>query len=513
MSYALSHPGGENTELVAVLGDGAAGDLDSALAEDVDDGLIGERVLWIFFLDELLQLRLDPTRRDVLPIRSREAGGEEELQRENAPRCLDELLVGDAAHRRFVHVDDFGDFAKRQRLEVLDSLLEEIALTLDDVVHDLEHRLPALLDRLNHPVGGIELVGDELLVLSIEFLLVAGDLLISAAQFQPWQVRIVQEDVVTVVNLLDDQIRDDVVVVSRAVLQSRLGIELGDFVGCFLDVGGADTEPLRDLAPAVVYQLLEAVADEPVRYRLLEAGFLELEKEAFAEVAGTNTRGIETLDSRQHLLSFFHRVERDILDVAAGIFGRLGHHLVESAYDIFNPAREIAVVVNVAYELVREQRFPRSQLEKADLVAKVVAQVARRDGDRLEVFPLLVLLATAAGGVEAIEKDFLPIDLPCALVFGLGLWLLDLGLLVLLFFFLCLDEIEERIVEELLFQVLLEVEQRHVEQIHRLIQARIDLELLPELRRLVETRLHEAATSPLSREKRSRSRAVSVGPR
>ena len=81
---------------------------------------------------------------------------------------------------RLVHVDHLGHLAQRERLEVLHALLEELALPVDDVVHDLEHRLPALLDRLDHPVGGVQLVGDELLVLAVELLLVARDLLVGA---------------------------------------------------------------------------------------------------------------------------------------------------------------------------------------------------------------------------------------------------------------------------------------------------------------------------------------------
>ncbi len=144
----------------------------------------------------------------------------------------------------------------------------------------------------------------------------------------------------------------------------------------------------------------------------------------------------------------------------------------------------------------------------------MVAEIAGRDSDWLEVFALLVLLATAARGVETVEKDLLPVDLSSPLIFCLGLWLfLDLCFLLFLFVLFGLDEVEEWIVEELLFEVLLEVQQRHVEEIHRLVQAWIDLELLTELGRLVEARFHDAVTSSLSRANRSRSRAVSVGPR
>ena len=148
------------------------------------------------------------------------------------------------------------------------------------------------------------------------------------------------------------------------------------------------------------------------------------------------------------------------------------------------------------------------------MIAQVVAQVARRDGDRLKVFAFLVLFAAAARRVEAIEQDFLPVDLARALVFGFCLrGLCGLAFLLLLLVFLGLDKVEERVVEKLLLQVLLQIEQWHVEKIHRLVQARIDLQLLPQLGRLIQAGLQEAATPSLARENLSRSRAVSVGPR
>src|SRR3954464_4686960 len=174
-SYPLAHACRQDSELVAVLRHGATRDLHAALLEDVDDRLIGERMLRVFFGDELLDLRLDAARRDVFALGRRQARRKEELERQYATRRLDELLVRHAADRRLVHVDHFGDFAQRQRLEELHALLEKGALPVDDVVHDLEHRLTTLLDRLNHPVGGIQLVGDKLLALALELLLVARD--------------------------------------------------------------------------------------------------------------------------------------------------------------------------------------------------------------------------------------------------------------------------------------------------------------------------------------------------
>src|SRR2546428_7383667 len=133
---------------------------------------------------------------------------------------------------------------------------------------------------------------------------------------------------------------------------------------------------------------------------------------------------------------------------------------------------------------------------------------------RSTLFPYTTLFRSAGfaqipgGGAliaAGVEQDFLPIGL--VVLFGFLLVLLgllrqrDFGLL------LRLDQLEERITEQFLLQVLLQVEQRHVQQIHRLIQARIDPQLLRQRRVLLQAGLHAAWV------RRARSRAVRVGPR
>ena len=116
-----------------------------------------------------------------------------------------------------MHVDDLGHFAKCEWLEELHALVEELALTIDDVVHDLQHRLAALLDRLNHPISRVELVGNEFLVFPVEFLFVARNFLIRFAQLQARKIRVVEEDMVLPVDLIDDQVGYDVIVAAAAV--------------------------------------------------------------------------------------------------------------------------------------------------------------------------------------------------------------------------------------------------------------------------------------------------------
>ena len=219
------------------------------------------------------------------PVVVESAAREEELERQHPAGRLHVLLVGHPADGALVHVDDFGDLAQRERLQVLHALFEELALPVHDEVHHLQHRLAALLDGLDHPVGAVHPLVDELLVLALELLLVARDVLIDLGNAQPRQAGVVQEDVVLAVNLVDDEVRDDVVVVRRGVLQAGLGIELRELVGRGLHLGGRQPKALGQVAPAVGDEVVERLFHQPIGQRVRELGVLELQQQAFAQVA------------------------------------------------------------------------------------------------------------------------------------------------------------------------------------------------------------------------------------
>src|SRR5690606_5296907 len=478
----LPHPRREDSELVPVLGHGAAGDLDALLLEDVHDRLVRERALRILLRNQLLDLRLDPPRADILARRGGQPAREEELEREYAARRLHVLLVRDPGDRGLVHVDDLGHLAERQRLEVLHALLEELALAIHDEVHDLEHGLTPLLNGLDHPVRAVQLVGDELLVLCLVLRLGPSDLPVGPRQLQPRQRRIVQEDQVLAVDLLDDQVRDDVVVRLCRVLQPRLGVELRDLVRGRLDVPWRDREILGDLGPPVVDQLVEVVRYDPVSERVFLAGILELQEQAFTQVPGADARRIEALDDAQELLRLFDPERLQVLALFGPVRAARGQPLVQPLDDLFQGTGQIPVVVDVANDLLTEEDLTGREPEELQLIVEVVRQIPRIDRDGLVVLPLLVFRPPPSG-LEPVEEDLLPIDLLFLLLLFLFLLLV---LARILFGGRGLLQFEERIVQQFLLDVLLQVQQRHVQEIHRLVQAWIDLHLLAELRSLVQ---------------------------
>jgi hypothetical protein len=136
----------------------------------------------------------------------------------------------------------------------------------------------------------------------------------------------------------------------------------------------------------------------------------------------------------------------------------------------------------------------------------MIGQIAGLDGDRLGVLLHLELLPGAAD-VETVEQDLLPVHLV------LLLHLLLLGLLRFLLLFgvllLRLEQLQERVHQQLLLEMLLEIHHGHVEHVHGLVEPRIDAQLLPQAGLLGETgsEAHAAFSS------RARSREVRVGPR
>src|SRR5688572_8368266 len=88
------------------------------------------------------------------------------------------------------------------------------------------------------------------------------------------------------------------------------------------------------------------------------AGCTQLQHQALTQVARADTWRIEILNDLQHGLHFRLGERRDIgLDLALLRFAL--QELVETFADLVERAREVAVVVDVADELVGEERLTR----------------------------------------------------------------------------------------------------------------------------------------------------------
>ena len=117
-----------------------------------------------------------------------------------------------------------------------------------------------------------------------------------------------------------------------------------------------------------------------------------------------------------------------------------GHQLIDRAEDLFQRGGEIAFLVDVAEELLRQQQLTGSQREHVELFPQVIDQVLRLDRHRLGVLQLLVLLPRATD-LEAVQENLLPVHL----LFFFLLLLLLLGILLFGCLLLGIQQLEEGI--------------------------------------------------------------------
>ena len=137
---------------------------------------------------------------------------------------MDELVGRHARDRGLVHADVVGDVLEDHGLEVLNALLEEVALTSHDRFGDLVDRLLAVVDRADQPHGRAELVLDVLLGDLVLVLLGGGqDVLVIRRDAQLGHPVFVQDDHELVGHLVHVDVRSDVLGVARVERSSGLG--------------------------------------------------------------------------------------------------------------------------------------------------------------------------------------------------------------------------------------------------------------------------------------------------
>src|SRR5574338_1116133 len=396
----------QDAELLAVLGDGAARDVDAALLEQLDDLLVRVRALGVLARDQLLDLRLHRLRREVLAVRARDARVEEELQLEDALRRVHVLRRRHARHRRLVHADVLGDVTQDERLEMRDALVEELALELQDRLGDLDDRALALLDRSDQPLRRAQLVLDVVLAR----VRVAHRVLVEAADLQLRQTVVVGHHEVLVADLVDVDVGRDVVRVVARVLATGPRIEVHDDLRGLVDLLERLLQVARDRLVVLLLQVAEVALDHLDDEVVVLTARHRLDQHALGEVARADTGGLERLDRLEHLLA-------EVL-VDAEIRGQLGERRV----------LEVPVGVDVAedrhadLELLGGQR----RVDHLELPRQVVVQARRLGQRRLEGRQLLAVAAERGHRRRhrVVVEVVLPVDLGdrrrVALDLGLG---------------------------------------------------------------------------------------------
>src|SRR6185437_15578979 len=134
------------THILAILGDGAAGDVDALLTQDGGDAVVGEGMAGVLGFDQALDAAFEDEQRGFPAARPLHRFGEEVTQLEHALAGVDVLVGYGAAHRRGVHANLLGDLFDHHGFEEVQAEIEEVALALDDGVADAGDGVLALFE-------------------------------------------------------------------------------------------------------------------------------------------------------------------------------------------------------------------------------------------------------------------------------------------------------------------------------------------------------------------------------
>ena len=383
-----------DVKLGAVFGDGAAGDFVALGGEGVDEVVVGEGVVLVFALHKASEDLLDFAGGNLLAFAVLEAFGEEILEREDAEVRLDPLAVHHAGDGGDVEARALGDVLEDHRPERGFVPVDEIVvLVLDDGPHRaLEGVLP-LAEGLDEPLRGGDLLAHErgrvLLGAVIGVLAVLHDFGVTAvdAELRDGEARHGQDQLPVLV--VQAEVGNDLlglVVVAVVDLAAGRGIELADFVQDGLQLVRVQVEAVHQLRELAALELVEPVAEDAdgIGHGRCLLLVLQLDEEAFAEVAGAHAGGFELLDDLEHVLHL----------------GRIGgdagaeSEVIDQGLDV---AAEISVVVQAADDEGGHSPLVVGQVPVAQLLLEALRE-ALLDGKGI-VLGALVLAPVVYGTV------------------------------------------------------------------------------------------------------------------
>ena len=299
----------------------------------------------VFVVHQVTEDLLDLAGGDFLTFTVLQALGEEVFEREHAEVRLDPLAVHDAGDGGDVETGALGNVLQDHRLQGGFVPVDEIVvLVLDDGPHRALQGVLALAEGLNEPLRGGNLLAHEgggvFLGAVRGVLAVLHDLGVAAidAELGDGEARHGQDQFTVLV--VQPEVGDDLLgLVGVAVIDLAAGgrIELLDLVQDGLELVRVQVEAVHQFRELAALELIEPVAEDPDGIgdgrRLLLV--LQLDEEAFAEVAGAHAGGLELLDDLEHRLHLFR----------VGGNARAEGEVVHQGFDV---AAEVAVVIQAA---------------------------------------------------------------------------------------------------------------------------------------------------------------------
>ncbi|KAG5724214.1 hypothetical protein E4T56_gene13624, partial [Termitomyces sp. T112] len=145
---------GAKPDRLAIFGHRAAGQFKALVLQEIDQRIVGQDLLGILIVDQVLDRGLDRLGGDrALAIGAGHAAGEEIFQLERAAIAEQIFVAGDAADGRFVQSHRLGHRAQGQRLQLADPVAEKAFLLAHQFAGHFQAGFLPLVQRLDQPAG------------------------------------------------------------------------------------------------------------------------------------------------------------------------------------------------------------------------------------------------------------------------------------------------------------------------------------------------------------------------
>ena len=204
--------------------------------------------------------------------------------------CLHVLAIGGAADGGDVHSGGIRHFLHRQRLNPRRTMTEEIFLTLDYRLSDIEEGAATQFHRVDQGASTLDTGLDVLLDLRLQLrLLQHGGTGRRDAQVGQTITGETGDKLFT--DLIDGDLRHDAVVTAIGEGGSGGRVELTDDITRFLNFFHGDAEFFRHLWQGIGEQIIETLLDDAVLGTANDT--VQLQQQAIGEIHGTDPRGIE----------------------------------------------------------------------------------------------------------------------------------------------------------------------------------------------------------------------------
>lgn len=291
----LPQMAGEDAEGFAVFGDGAAGDFDALLVEELGEFVVAQGLVLGLVFNEVGDGVFDAGVAEVVAGLGLHPMGEEEFHVEHAVGRGDVFASDGTADGGLVHADFLGHGGHVEGPEVVGAFLQELALVFEDLRGDAVNGLLPLVDGADEELAAADFVAHVVADLAVAGGL-AEEVLVGVADAEVREIVVGHDGDPLATLALDDDVWGDVVVVADGEALGGPWVQGADEVGSAGDLLQWDAELASEDGVALVGEVVDVLVHEAPGEALLFTQALELDEEALPQVLRADADGVEALE-------------------------------------------------------------------------------------------------------------------------------------------------------------------------------------------------------------------------